>query len=846
MAIRSPEETYRHLKSTLENVREGKDGRSFTARCPTHDDKENSLSVSLNNDGLLLAHCFAGCETAQVLYACGVLMAECFPRGYEPDKKKDAKPEKVIVATYWYQDEDGNNLYQVVRYEPKDFRLRRLDDDGNWVYGTRGVRRVLYHLPEVIAAPRDEPVLLVEGEKDVETLRRLGFVATTNPCGANNWRDEFTAMLADKRVLVLFDNDEPGRKRAKRLVGELKKSAAFVRVLELPDLPLNGGDVTDWLDAGHTADELRELIDKALVPDAKEIGSASENGTIYEEQVLRALGLEVLGHLEGGKAKVFSIYHKRTHVIELNRLGYAGILQICGPTAKDRVVPSQTSDPGLCTVSQVRNAIALMSGFRKAEPENELGPGCWLGKDDKGHEDGSVLLVNSGGAAIWQHGKLASIDVPCYGSQVLDFTMDKPWFDYDRVEAWLAGFSHTWAKEVIEETEDILAAWRWQRQEASTRLMVGMILASWVQTIWDWRPQVALLGKSKSGKSTLLDLLRDIFGPLAIRTSNPSPPGIRQKLQYSARVPLIDEHDTNKQKSEMLEMVRASGRGDVVLRGTTGKQKGKSFLLQHIFWIAGITMLREREPDRNRFIFVELLPAPDGKEGELVLPQAEYTQELGQKLLAIAVRVAIDAKETARRLKAVKHQNVDSRVIESYAVPAAMVGHAVGASEEEIIETLKWLLPVDELLEEQTSDEIELLADIFNSQVQVPGGKRLAVTQLMARRNFETDYEDILEAVGIKMTELEAGRGRPRGDRSLDAVFIDPKKVRQLLRGTQWADQNIKDILKRIPDVRVCRKVLAYGRPQGFAVPVSMLDEAGVWDRGEEGDGQADDLDALF
>jgi hypothetical protein len=123
-----------------------------------------------------------------------------------------------IVATYGYHDEKGNLLYEQVRFEPKGFAFRRPDGAGGWVWNLRGVPRVLYRLPEVIAAER---VFVAEGEKDVETIRSWGPVATCNPGGAGKWRPEYSRLLVDKRIVVLQDNDEPGRKHAEQVAASV-------------------------------------------------------------------------------------------------------------------------------------------------------------------------------------------------------------------------------------------------------------------------------------------------------------------------------------------------------------------------------------------------------------------------------------------------------------------------------------------------------------------------------------------------------------------------------------------------------------------------------------------------
>lgn len=138
-----------------------------------------------------------------------------------------------VVAEYPYLDEAGVLLYVVERRDPKDFRQRRPDRAGGWIWNLNGTRRVLYRLPELMAADRAEPVLIVEGEKDVDRLRSLGFVATCNPEGAGKWRPEFHEALRGRHVVVLPDADGAGRHHADQVVAALVGIAASVKVVEL-------------------------------------------------------------------------------------------------------------------------------------------------------------------------------------------------------------------------------------------------------------------------------------------------------------------------------------------------------------------------------------------------------------------------------------------------------------------------------------------------------------------------------------------------------------------------------------------------------------------------------------
>ena len=158
------------------------------------------------------------------------------------------------VKVYVYADEAGRPLHRTVRYDPKGFSQERFDGK-QWVRGLKGCRRVLYRLPELLKA---EHVALVEGEKDADRLAGLGITATTAPMGANKWRSEYSDLLTGKHIAILADNDAPGQRHAETVAGALQDRAASVRVLTPSDRPR--GDVSDWLDAGGTAEQLRDMI----------------------------------------------------------------------------------------------------------------------------------------------------------------------------------------------------------------------------------------------------------------------------------------------------------------------------------------------------------------------------------------------------------------------------------------------------------------------------------------------------------------------------------------------------------------------------------------------------------
>jgi hypothetical protein len=235
---------------------------------------------------------------------------------HAPASSGSSKPRREITATYDYRDADGALVYQACRQEwtapdgkrHKTFMQRRPygpetgRPDQPWIWGLKagtfvrgnsgsfyredrnagweGAERIevaeatphmLYRFPELreeMAQPPNErrTIMIPEGEKDVETLRAWGIVATTNSGGAKNWHPEFADEMRGADVVVLLDNDQAGRDRGHAVALSLRETARSVKALDWgqhwPGCP-PGGDVTDWRDkAGGTFDKLFAIVDK--------------------------------------------------------------------------------------------------------------------------------------------------------------------------------------------------------------------------------------------------------------------------------------------------------------------------------------------------------------------------------------------------------------------------------------------------------------------------------------------------------------------------------------------------------------------------------------------------------
>jgi hypothetical protein len=252
--------------SRLNGVRGTPNG--WEARCPCRNDDDNpSLSISEDTKtGNILVTCHRGspCSTKEICESAGVTLAALFP----PQKRTNNTKTKLdLVKTYDYIDENGELLFQKLRYIDADgkktFRQRKPDGQGSWVYSLGDTPKILYNLPAVKqGVAGGYPIWVVEGEKDADTLIEIGIIATTMPGGAGKWLDIHTEALAGAEVEIIADNDEPGIAHAKLVLSELTKAGCVANIWVAP----KGKDVTEYLAMGGSLDDFLALEVDAPTP----------------------------------------------------------------------------------------------------------------------------------------------------------------------------------------------------------------------------------------------------------------------------------------------------------------------------------------------------------------------------------------------------------------------------------------------------------------------------------------------------------------------------------------------------------------------------------------------------
>lgn len=250
--------------------------KCFNAHKHNHNDKSHSASIVPGSDYKYWT-CFACGAHGDIFKA--VEYKEGINNFYDKVKFVSNKYnipleyedfEIVTNQVYYYKDAEGKVLYKIMRTDKfingvKDKSFLPVSYvNGVWVNGLKNTKRVLYNLPELVKASKnDAAVYFVEGEKCADALSKLGFCAVTIAGGVNGWDkylSDYKPYFNNLDVIIIPDNDEPGKRFANKVYKDIKEIAGRVRYMELPELK-EKEDIADWISKGGTAEKLMELTE---------------------------------------------------------------------------------------------------------------------------------------------------------------------------------------------------------------------------------------------------------------------------------------------------------------------------------------------------------------------------------------------------------------------------------------------------------------------------------------------------------------------------------------------------------------------------------------------------------
>lgn len=646
------------------------------------------------------------------------------------------------------------------------------------------------------------------------------------------WMRHFTGT----EVRIWFDvgdESDEGQTGAKVWVAALIAAGATVRNVQL-DTPIVDGrktknDVRAWANTGKTYADYcayAETFD-IISPDDKDAQLSPGDA------LLQNLGLQVIGEHEATtRIEVFcTTTQKSTTISDVDRLSIPKLIQLVGgDTVEKYVHDGKEAQAGKVQMRDVQKAIASAASNKVFHADEKLGCGIW-------EIDGEIVLVKGMEAAILRKQQLEKTIVPFFKGRLLDLSRSTgDWYDIGKINRLLSEAQNDkFCQETFDEMYKLLKKWYWANEPAP-QIVSSLIICSWLQTVWEWRPEIFITGGSDTGKSNLVDdfLTRGIFGnQYAMYVQKPTEAAIRQHMKHHARLAIVDEfeHDTHRQR--ILELFRTSSRGGDTIRGTAD-QRGSKYRLKHIPWFAAIETGLKKQADRNRYIILELGAIPPDKRGTLELPPSETLRDLGHRLLAIALRHWVEAKDLALRLKSVQVPNVPGRVVESFAVPCAMVACIQRMSMDEAREYMIMSMGGWEFGGQGGRDDVDLMQEILTSIVHLGGGRQSTVDQLL---KLGTTIEESDQLALLRMgVRLVAKRSKDRDKRVL---FIAPEVVtKQLLRGQgEFGQHSIGQYLLRLKGAKAeSRRLGGRSKVKGVDVPMETIAELFKHDEEDESD----------
>lgn len=760
--------------------------------------------------------------TVEAIFALGARAAR-YPKGMRPELQQHLIAFPMFGSslldgepTAWHcvrQDGAKVRIYKGKGREPGETKTMTLGSPG--LMNCAALR--------TITEPTTKIVWVVEGLTDLLAVqaallalgeRAVGNVVVSAGGCSYHPRPEWLWAFAGKKVCVCFDVDPPqpgkeigpGQIGAAVWVAALAPAAAEVRNVQLPPpAPAKEGepppkiDLRDWLTGVDRSGEFhgvaRSYADLfALAKATDPVDRKDKRLEIAPETaLLESLGVVVVGQVEGTESTI-EVYsrttNKKTTIRDIDRFSRNKMIVAFGGEVVEEFIGPDGGEPtpGKYSSGDVREAVSkVASTLPTLSAELPIGLGVWpVGE--------KLVFVGPQSADVWDGKSLTRSTSPVVDKQRLDFVGgDSAWFDSVVLAGYLQSAERPeFCAETVEEARQLFARWDNWAHATSPLLVTGLCMATWIQACWHFRPQVAVIGPSNSGKTMLVEkALQQLFGKLCLYAQKCTEAGVRQAIGHTSKVLILDEFEADDHRSKVLEMLRGSARGTSSMRGATS-QKHKAFSLRHIAWTSSIELALNSQADRNRFIVIELAKVPKNRPAKLVVPPPAEMADLGQRLLAVCARHWRAAVELAETYKAIGF-GCDSRYVECYAVPTAILALAYGWDKDDQMAMLRSFLEQQEVVDQEEDEEESLLRDIYESNVILPRGRRITVGQLLQPGVVQDgsgealDRRELLMSLGVRLLQ------------DPDRVFFSRSAVcKELLRGSRFKASDISQIMLRI------------------------------------------------
>ena len=760
---------------------------------------------------------------------------------------KSSDPRYVI---YWYAYGPGGT-----EHDPTAVAVMPLDGGHLSIFQGAGApprleRKVVFSGSGLIGShalkhwEEAEVIYKVEGLTDLIALQSIipddklnKHLVITNACGAGEYQvvTDCAALFKGKNVIIVHDADKPGQAGAEIWLKTLASHTASIKNIALPFeiTDKKGKDLRDFINL-HSGNY--QEIEK-LCLGFTSIGPDDETLQVIpsvDQSMLKQMGIEVIGELEDASRYNNRIYifsqelGKRSEIPQISKITRADLIQKVGPHIREYVKHGNDDvAPGKVHLWQVKEAIAAIASTTPLKVEQTIGPGCW-------EVDGKIYLVGNRDVAIWDGDSLQlSKSIHSIGGKLVEHSHES-WYSFKQLNEFVKeSDSQEWCTSAIEESNALFRKWGNWKHYRNAEITTALVAVSWLQTVWKWRPVVAVTGPSNCGKSTLLaECLPPMFGALSLDFEcRVTEAAVRNLLQCSAMILILDEFEKTKDRDRIVqEIFRTTTRGGRSGRGTAD-QRGKIFGLRHIPWTGAIKIKMDDAADRSRYVILEMESVPVGQASSLCLPSTQELHRLGLKLLAVSLRHWKRIIALQQWLKQQPIEGYYQRIVESYGLIAGLFGAVYGLDEQGTMEVLLDYLKHRDFADQSEFQFQEFFRGMVTQEVMLPRGERAIVAELLRSPLNGSDFEaaKVLERIGIKRLRKAGGT---------ELFFSHELIAKNLMRGdTQGSD--VRQVFKHCSDAIESKQRISQHNARGF-----RMTEAKFWELVGESAGDAPE-DAL-
>ena len=811
-------------------------GANKSAKCPFHDDRTASLSVNVETNVYMCHGCGEkGGAKSYLIQNRGLSEFEAQKLIRDdvsdpaPAPAQPTKPPKIYsalpkrrIAEHPYHDKDKKHLFTVCRYAPlpadasDDDRKRWRKCDvwtpvtGGWIAKGIDGTKPLYRLQKIIGANPKQQIMLVEGEKCVEAIEKAfpkALVTTWANGGKAYTRTDLTP-LNGRRVLLVSDTDDVGRKAMRAIAALLHADCASVRIA-LPDGETHD-DVADWVEAGGAAlvsDKLKVLTKDAPKPKAKKTPAepappiAIDSGSLERNPYFKVLG---------------NVGESVAIMLHTHRILYFNRTALTQPSALISMCPIRDWWLNLSARDSLSAGVCQQIGgtlIGMADRINQIDPSAFIGRG---------FFRTPDRKAVWHLGDRLQANGKTMGLGDIKGVIP------------LAGPPIHLVPEAADHDDtqrlaEAVLTCRWETEDDAKRFM-GWLVAAVIGGALEWRAHSWLSAPSGSGKSWLMDnLARRILGDFCVFTSDTSAAGLGRAVRNDSVPVLFDEAEpTQSQVEAVLSILRiSSGGGGSRLRADKNSTSGfDSTNYRFSALLSSVLINKMNEANTSRFAKIRLAGRSSDSDAHWPEVKAALTSALGTPGRFLTAMIA-EGEDILQRAEALTDDYISSGI-----------GGRKAAIEAALTAGWEWWVCTPDKVElaerdeETMADSTSLIQELLGIRLRHPVKGERSVSRILQ----EQDDDGIAKDIGFRLNGEQ-----------LEIDPLNPAIKAQLSR-TQWASVDIKETLLQIGGVRAMKNPVYFGsrRTRAVIVPREVCETVGaeLFDRNaEDKEDQADQGD---